>query len=206
MSHDDVYVIGVDVGGTNTDAVILRGNSVIAAAKRPTTDDKTSGIVNAIRAALDGLPDQSRRAEVLASVARVSIGTTHFVNAVLERDTKKLARVAVIRLCGSASRAIPPFADFPEDLRKIISGGVHLVSGGLEYSGQEISPVVEAELRECVREMRQRDPEMRNVVISGVFAPRDDPETGQESRAARIVLDEYPTLSCTLSHGVGLEP
>ncbi len=205
MSHSKEYVIGVDVGGTNTDAAILHGNEVIVAAKRPTTDDRTSGIVSAIRAALESLPDhdQSQRALVLASVALVSIGTTHFVNAVLEKNTSKLARVAVIRLCGCASRAIPPFEDFPEDLSAIICGGVYLVSGGLEYNGKEISPVDEAELREIVRGMRERDPAMKNVVISGVFSPQDDPEVGQEARAAAIVKAEWSELSCTLSHGVG---
>ena len=38
------YVIGVDVGGTNTDAVVLAGSTVIASAKRPTSQDKTSGV------------------------------------------------------------------------------------------------------------------------------------------------------------------
>ena len=109
------YVIGVDVGGTNTDAVVLCGRTVIAAAKRPTTQDKTSGIVNAISAALESLSEELRE-KVLAHMvktegkgtakARVSIGTTHFTNAVAERDRTRLARVAVIRLCGSASREV----------------------------------------------------------------------------------------------------
>ena len=195
------FVIGVDVGGTNTDAVILAGSTVIAAAKRPTEDDKTSGIVNAIRAALDSLPAQ-QRAQVLTNVARVSIGTTHFVNAVAERDRGRLARVAAIRLCGSASRALPPFIDFPDDLHSIICGGVHMVSGGLEYNGDPISDISEEELRKCVQEILQQDPPVRNVVISGIFSPRDRPNEGQEARAAGIVQKECPEISCTLSHGV----
>ena len=205
------YVIGVDVGGTNTDAVVLCGRTVIAAAKRPTTQDKTSGIVNAISAALESLSEELRE-KVLAHMvktggkgtakARVSIGTTHFTNAVAERDRTRLARVAVILLCGSASRALPPYSDFPQDLLGIIYGGAYMVSGGLQYNGESISPVDEGELRATVREILRQDPPVRNVVISGIFAPRDDNLEGQEARAAKIVQKECADISCTLSHKV----
>lgn len=50
---DKVHVIvGVDVGGTNTDAVILAGNEVVSSAKRTTTQDVTGGILEAISAAI----------------------------------------------------------------------------------------------------------------------------------------------------------
>ncbi len=52
------------------------------------------------------------------SVCRVHIGTTHFVNAVIQR--KHLVKVAVIRLCGKATTALPPLPDIPEDLKKVI--------------------------------------------------------------------------------------
>jgi N-methylhydantoinase A/acetone carboxylase, beta subunit len=35
--------IGIDVGGTNTDAVLLEGDKVLFAIKKPTTDDVTGG-------------------------------------------------------------------------------------------------------------------------------------------------------------------
>jgi N-methylhydantoinase A/oxoprolinase/acetone carboxylase beta subunit len=40
--------IGIDVGGTNTDAVLVDGDSVIGAAKTPTTQDITSGVRKAL--------------------------------------------------------------------------------------------------------------------------------------------------------------
>ena len=42
--------IGVDVGGTNTDAVLLSGRNVLGAVKRPTSKDVSSGISEAITA------------------------------------------------------------------------------------------------------------------------------------------------------------
>ncbi len=49
------------------------------------------------------------------------LGTTHFLNAVIQRSLE-LVRVTVVRLCGSASRALPPFVDVPSDLCDLIKG------------------------------------------------------------------------------------
>ena len=38
--------IGIDVGGTNTDAVLMDGSTVLAKIKTPTTADVTSGIID----------------------------------------------------------------------------------------------------------------------------------------------------------------
>jgi len=45
--------IGVDVGGTNTDAVLLENNKVIAKYKTATTDDVTYGIAEAVKGVLN---------------------------------------------------------------------------------------------------------------------------------------------------------
>src|SRR5439155_10680880 len=44
--------IGIDVGGTNTDAVLLEDDRVVHAVKTPTTPDVTSGITRALRSLL----------------------------------------------------------------------------------------------------------------------------------------------------------
>ena len=41
--------IGIDVGGTNTDAVLVEGARVVASVKTPTTDDVTGGVKEALR-------------------------------------------------------------------------------------------------------------------------------------------------------------
>ena len=43
--------IGVDVGGTNTDAVVMRDAEFLAGAKSPTTPDVLGGVREAIAAA-----------------------------------------------------------------------------------------------------------------------------------------------------------
>lgn len=101
------YRIGVDVGGTNTDAAIIDitaadspSRGVSASYKTPTTVDVTSGIHTAIKNVLS--KSQVDRKDVLS----VAIGTTHFVNAVVEADARRLSKVAVVRLCGAFTRKV----------------------------------------------------------------------------------------------------
>ncbi|KAL3459511.1 hypothetical protein BJX64DRAFT_291178 [Aspergillus heterothallicus] len=163
------YRIGVDVGGTNTDAVLiaLDSMSIIASHKSPTTPDVTTGITNAVRTVINAT-DVS-----LSSIGCVIIGTTHFVNAVVQRSPS-LRRVAVIRLCGGPEegfgRGIPPFIDFPQDLRSCIESSRHFFChGGFQISGEEISSVDEDEIRGVASELIADG--IENVVISGMYAP-----------------------------------
>ena len=59
--------IGIDVGGTNTDAVLMRGQEVLASTKEPTTADVTTGVTDAIRTVLE----QPDTADQIRSFARV---------------------------------------------------------------------------------------------------------------------------------------
>src|SRR5882757_3540653 len=182
--------LGIDVGGTNTDAVLVSGNSVVACAKRPTTADVSSGIVNAIRGVLDA-------ASVTPSaLSRVTLGTTHFANAFVERND--LLEVAVIRLAGHAAEAIPPMSGWPKDLRQSITGVSFQLSGGYEFDGRENTPFDEAAIRNAALSIRAKG--IQTVAISCVFAPiRRD----MEERAAAIVREEVPGVAVTTSANLG---
>jgi len=52
--------IGIDVGGTNTDAVLMDGVSVLAWHKAPTTPDVTSGITAVLKAIMAESGDQGK--------------------------------------------------------------------------------------------------------------------------------------------------
>ncbi|KAL2866141.1 uncharacterized protein BJX67DRAFT_148580 [Aspergillus lucknowensis] len=178
------YRIGVDVGGTNTDAVLiaLESMSIIASHKSPTTPDVTTGITSAVRTVIDAA------AVPLSSIGCVIIGTTHFVNAVVQRSPA-LRRVAVVRLCGGPDdgfgRGIPPFIDFPPDLRACIeSDRQYFCHGGYQISGEEISQVDEIEIRRLAAELVADGVE--NVVISGMYAPLNH---AQEASVRDILLE-----------------
>src|ERR1700751_3972651 len=139
--------IGIDVGGTNTDAVLLEDGRVAHAVKTPTTSDVTSGIVTALEAL-------TRRPEIARGrVDGVVIGTTHFVNAVVQR--RDLARVAAVRIGLPASASLPPFCDWPEDLARSVRGEVFLLEGGHDYDGRPIVPFDEIGMRRAAAGIRQ---------------------------------------------------
>lgn len=66
------------------------------------------------------------------NVISVNIGTTHFINAVVQADRNNLSQVAVLRLCGPFGREVPPFSDFPSSLRQVLDGYTAYLAGGLE--------------------------------------------------------------------------
>jgi len=182
--------IGVDVGGTNTDAVLLRGRSILASHKAPTSADVGTGIVQAIGDVLGRAQIPSR------DLAGVMIGTTHFTNAFVE--AKHLSRVGVIRLGAPATLSIRPFADWPAHLLDLVGGAAQIVSGGFNYDGRPIGHLDSEELRRIARDFRGRG--ISAVAISSVFAPVN---AAQEVEAAQVIQEEIPDVHLTLSHQLG---
>ena len=100
--------VGIDVGGTNTDAVVLdENNRILVRTKQATTSDVRSGMQNALNYVIDALGTDAQR------IGRVMLGTTHATNAILER--RALGRVAAIRLGAPASLSLEPMESWPDD-------------------------------------------------------------------------------------------
>ncbi|KAF7585393.1 hypothetical protein BBP40_011030 [Aspergillus hancockii] len=182
--------IGVDVGGTNTDAVIIdlgqretQSRGILASHKALTSPDITSGIQQAIATVLQDSqvsPD---------NVASVTIGTTAFLNAVLEQDPRRLSKVAILRLSKSFLRDVKPFSEWPAGLAALINGYVGYIDGGLHIDGSAEAPVVEAQVvREC-EQIKARG--LTTVVVAGVYSPIDE-EFHQEEAVREIVAREIP--------------
>lgn len=196
-----LYRIGVDVGGTNTDAAILDirafdspGRGVLASHKAATTADITSGIAAALRAVLEASAVDQRR------VLSVTVGTTHYINALVEADARRLDRVAVVRLCGPFTRQMPPFSGFPAGLAAILDGGTYYLDGGLEVDGRAIAPLNEAEVRQTARQIAASG--VRAVALVGVFSPLDHDRIFEE-RCRVILRDEAPGLRVVCSQDIG---
>ncbi|EED18300.1 conserved hypothetical protein [Talaromyces stipitatus ATCC 10500] len=195
------YRIGVDVGGTNTDCAIIdvtatddTSRGVCASCKTPTTPDVTSGIYTAIINVL--AKSQVNRNDVQS----VAIGTTHFVNAVVEADPRRLSKVAVVRLCGPFTRAIPPFSDFPPQLREIMEGPIFYLDGGLEIDGREISTISPKQIQDAVAEIKKAG--ISTVALVGVFSPLDH-QGIQEEACKKMMLELDPSLSVVCSSKIG---
>ncbi|MGC5076307.1 hydantoinase/oxoprolinase N-terminal domain-containing protein [Agrococcus sp. DT81.2] len=183
--------IGIDVGGTNTDAVLMDGTSVLATVKQSTTADVTGGIVAAIEVLRADRPFEG------SEISAVMIGTTHFINALVQ--ARGLAPTAALRLGLPATRALPPLIDWPAELRDAIRGRTYLAHGGYEFDGRPISPLDPEELVRHAADMAAHG--IRSVAISSVFSPVNH---DLEQQAADIVRRELGAdVAISLSHEIG---
>jgi len=185
-----MYRIGVDVGGTNTDAVVMVGREILAAVKIPTSADITHGLMQAVR-------DVQAMAKINpADVGLVVVGTTHFTNAVIQR--LHLSQTAAVRLCLPAAQCLEPMVDWPADLRTAVGNHSYLASGGVEFDGTPIADFEPAEISRIGADIRARG--LKAIAVSGVFAPvRAD----FEREAGRLLAAECPEASITLSSDIG---
>ncbi|WP_454798308.1 hydantoinase/oxoprolinase N-terminal domain-containing protein [Novosphingobium lindaniclasticum] len=182
--------IGVDVGGTNTDAVLMDGGRVLAWTKQPTSADVEGGVTAAIRAVLE---DSGTSA---AHVSSVMIGTTHFVNALVER--RELDRVGVLRLASPSGEALPPLTGWPEDLAACIGRHYHLLPGGYEVDGREMAPLDEVRLRDAALDLKARG--IAAIAVSCAFSPIN---AAMEQRVAALLREVWPEAAITLSSEIG---
>ncbi|MDA5193833.1 hydantoinase/oxoprolinase family protein [Govanella unica] len=182
--------VGIDVGGTNTDAVLMNGSDVVAWVKAPTTMDVGEGIEAVLRSLIaeSGVPT--------SRIQSVMIGTTHFTNALVE--CRGLLEVGVIRLASPSGEALKPKIGWPQSLRRAVGEHSFLVPGGYEFDGREIAPFDKTAVTQAAREIRARD--LKAVAISSVFAPVND---HMENHAAEIVARENPGISISLSKDIG---
>lgn len=198
-SRTPTYRIGVDVGGTNTDAVLLNphvpsSHGILAAYKTATTPNVAQGIQTALEQVL--IASKVPKSQVSCVV----VGTTSFINAVLEQDARRLDKVAILRLSKSFLREVPPFPDyFPQALEKICDGYLGYIDGGLAIDGSEEAPLNELQVEGHCNEIRRLG--IKVIVVVGVFSPIDE-TFRQESRVEEIIRKRLPDVDVVCSHRV----
>jgi N-methylhydantoinase A/oxoprolinase/acetone carboxylase beta subunit len=182
--------LGLDVGRTNTDAVIMdAAGRMIAKVKVPGTPDITGGIVAAIDAVLRAPGADPGR------ISHIMLGTTHATNAVMKRAS--LRRVAVLRIGGAAARSIRPMFGWPPDLVDAVSAGAATVDGGIELDGQDLYPL---DTDAVARFLGQVAGVADSVAITSVFA---SVSARHERLAAEVVKQELGQVHTSLSHEIG---
>lgn len=182
--------IGVDVGGTHTDAVILDGDTVVSATKALTSSDVVSGITAALDTLLkDGAVSQDK-------INTVMIGTTQFTNAIVER--RELAPVAAIRIGLPSGRGMPPMVDWPDDIKAALGEHTYMLHGGYLYDGFPVADIDDAEVDAVIKDIIKKG--IKNIAIASAFSPMNaEPEKiiGQKIKAA------IPDARITLSYNFG---
>lgn len=189
------FIIGIDIGGTNTDAVIInKKQKIINYKKVMTTPSIEVGVEEVIKKVLTSAGIKSSQIEA------IYIGTTQITNALYQM--KNLYKVGILRLSGDCGESLPPGVAWPKDLREKIIMGHQAVSGGLQCDGRTLGELKEEEILRALQQLLHLG--MESLVIIGVFSNLNQSQEQQVASIARQTLgDHFPiTLSADLG-GVG---
>lgn len=185
------YLLGIDVGGTHTDAVILNPQrEMVASTKQPTSPDIMQGISQAIAVLLT----ESKVNPAL--IKQAMLGTTHCTNAIVQR--RGLQTVAHFRLGAPATLAIPPMTDIPADFRHALSAQVFILAGGYHYDGRRLAELDEARIRQILFSIKGK---VKAISVCGVFAPVSSVQERRVEMLAREILGA--SVSVSLSADIG---
>lgn len=183
--------LAVAAGGATTEAVAMDArDQLLAQAEAGSTDDLAAGVAAAIQRLLAGGDVDPAR------VTRVIVGAGHALSRVV--DERAIGRVAVIRIGGPLTHAVPPLAVWPDALRAAVSAGVAVVGGGAEYHGRSVAPL---DGDAIARFLAGLGDDVDGIAIAGVFSPV---APDHELAAAELVRRELGHgMPLSLSHELG---
>jgi N-methylhydantoinase A/oxoprolinase/acetone carboxylase beta subunit len=176
--------IGLDTGGTYTDAVALEGGRrVIATAKALTTHwDLSVGLAAALRAVLEALPEGASR-----RISLVSVSTTLATNAVVENRFSPICAILV----GFNDRMAAETG-----IERQLGGAVVRVRGGHDPTGVEEQPLDEAVVEAAVREL---GPRVAAFAVAAQFSVRNPEHELRVRERIRSLCGRPVTCSHELS-------
>ena len=143
--------IGIDIGGTHTDAVLIDGTRLVAAAKAPTLPDNLLASITGVLEAILAGQDPRR-------VRTLNLSTTLSTNAIV---TGAIEPVAVLVVGGPGISA--------ETYR--IGDHYHLLPGSLDHLGNETLALDSEELDRAIDGCLAAG--VRSFAVAGKFSPRN---------------------------------
>ena len=176
--------IGLDTGGTYTDAVALDGGQrVIASAKALTTHwDLSVGLGAALRSVLSELPQGAQQ-----RISLVSVSTTLATNAVVENRFSPICAILV----GFNDRMAAETG-----IEKQLGGVVVRVRGGHDPTGTEEQALDEADIEAAVREF---GPRVEAFAVAAQFSVRNPEHELRIRERIRALCGKPVTCSHELS-------
>ncbi len=185
MTRQATYFIGVDTGGTYTDAAVIeeKGHKVVASAKALTTKgDLAIGVAEAITAAIASLPKGLKPSDI----SLVSVSTTLATNAVVEGHGSAVGVILVGFDAAMAART---------GIAKAFPGmPIAMIGGGHDHNGDALRGLDVAALEVALATMPADA-----FAIASAFAVRN-PAHEQEARDIVVARTAKPvTLSTELT-------
>ena len=199
--------VGIDIGGTFTDVVVMRDDGSLVNTKAPTTPGR---LLEGLLAGLTDIASQEGLdlGTLLADLDRIAHGTTAATNAFIER---RGARVALLttrgfedtmimqRMQGMTAGLSPSeLTDYskrsvPEPL--VPRARIFGIRERVDYAGEIIGPLVEDDVRAAAAQIREAGVEA--VAVSYLWSFKNP---AHEQRTAELIRRELPELYLSVSH------
>ncbi|MGD0153253.1 MAG: hydantoinase/oxoprolinase family protein [Thermacetogeniaceae bacterium] len=171
-------LIGLDVGGTFTDAVLIDQGEIVRKIKFPTNSDD---LLDSLMNALDPLLETAKS----HTIQRIVTSTTLITNLIA---TNNIEPVALVLIPGPGRNPRNYQFEVPD---------TYVLSGAIDYRGREIAPLKESEISSCIEHVKQKG--LRRVAIVGKFSQRNK---AQEQAVADRFASHAPEVQLVLGHQV----
>lgn len=173
-------LLGIDVGGTHTDAVLVGRDGLAASTKVPTDHEN---LLSSVTAALEAIVDTAGA----EGASRLNLSTTLSTNAIIEGRTEPVG------LFVSSGPGVDPNA-------YALGEHFHVISGAIDHRGAEIAPLDEAAVARGLDACRDAGVEMFAAVSK--FSTRNP---GHEERIKELVHPhaEYVAMGHEFSGRLG---
>lgn len=169
-------LIGIDVGGTTTDAVLVDGGCVTKTAYVPTDHDD---LLKCLLGALDELV----KGVDTSKIERVVLSTTLITNMIAEGKTDPVALVL-----------IPGPGTNPKDYSL---GESIILDGAIDFRGKEIERLNESQIKDAASKIAGQG--LSRVAVVGKFCQRNH---AHELKVGEIMAKAMPKAEIELGHRV----
>jgi len=163
--------IGIDIGGTHTDGVLIDGTRLVAAAKTPTNHDNLLESISQVLHAVLAGQDPVR-------VRTLNLSTTLTTNAIVTGKTDPVGML----VAGGPGIA-------PKHYR--IGDHYHLIYGSLDHLGTETSALDEQDLEEAIAACQEKG--VQCFGVASKFSPRNP---AHENRMVEALAGHADFISC----------
>jgi N-methylhydantoinase A len=203
------YCVGVDIGGTFTDAVIVSPDGAIASGKASSTPhDFSIGFFRAIAAGAESLGLDEN--ELLAATTKLAHGTTIGINALVTGTVSTAALFATKghgdtirtmagqgRMLGASIEELLDYQASSKPAPVVPRGQVFEITERVDHRGAVVVAISDDDLHRAIDQFDSLGIEAVAISFLWGFV-----NPAHEQHAARIVRDRCPSLFVSCSHEV----
>ena len=168
-------IVGLDVGGTHTDVVVLKGKEIVCKAKLPTDHE------NLLDTVCSGIIEATKHLK-LQAIQRLVVSTTLATNAIVQGKTEPVG----ILVASGPGMNPNGFA---------IGEHYYPVSGAVDHRGKEVAPIDQEEIVKIGKKLRSQN--VRNLALVSKFSIRNP---GLEMEMRDLLANNFNNV--TMGHQV----